>query len=400
MGKKIVVACGVMSLLAFLGGRFLESIHSPLRDFVRIFCVSFFTVLFLVCLFSVPLRQLTPMPVFRWVRVVALLGILGFLIALFAPRSYGTLPMPERADIRYWDLPTGSRIAYTLIPGKGTKKPYPIVYLEGGPGGAVTKGLIHIMTAFAEDGYDVYVYDQVGSGWSGRLADIREYTADRHKRDLEAIVQKTRAEKVILIGQSWGAILAGLFAADHPGLVAKMILTGPGPIQPLRPELTNLPAPDSLHLRGPYYSNHDGNERANNLRTRAMEMIATSFGRRLASDREADDFAAYLASNTNWSTVCDTSLIDRSPARGGAGYYVQVMTVRSFRDLTDPRPKLMNSPIPLLVLKGQCDNQRWGFTNEYLQLFPHHRLVVVPDAGHGIYGEQPQRYLAAIREFL
>jgi len=400
MGKKIVVACGLMAVLAFFAGRFLETIHSPLTDFVRILCVSFFTVLFLVCLFIIPLRRLTPIPVFGWVRVVVLLGILGFFIAVFAPRSYGTLPMPERADIRYWDLPTGSRIAYTLIPGKGTKKPYPIVYLDGGPGGAVTKGLIEIMTPFAEDGYDVYVYDQVGSGWSGRLADIREYTADRHKRDLEAIVLQTGAEKVILIGQSWGAILAALYAADHPGGVAKMILTGPGPIQPLHPELASLPAPDSLHPRAPYYSNRDGNERANNLRTRAMEMIATCFGRRLAGDREADDFAAYLGSNVNWSTVCDTALINRSPARGGAGYYVQVMTVRSFRDLPDPRPKLKNSPIALLVLKGQCDNQKWGFTNEYLQLFPHHRLIVVPDAGHEIYRERPQRYLAAIRDFL
>ncbi|HLZ86084.1 MAG TPA: alpha/beta hydrolase, partial [Puia sp.] len=313
---------------------------------------------------------------------------------------YGTLPMPERANIRYWDLPTGSRIAFTLIPAKGVKKPYPIIYLQGGPGGSVSEGLIRIMTPFSEDGFDVYVYDQIGSGWSGRLADIREYTAGRHKRDLEAIVQATGAEEVILIGQSWGAILAALYAADNPGRVAKMILTGPGPLPPFHPELAKLPAPDSLHLREPYYTNHQGNEEANNLRTRTMEMLATSFGKKLASDREADDFACYLGSKVNRSTVCDTSLIEHTQPRGGAGFYVQIMTVFSCRSLPDPRPKLRNSPIPILVLKGQCDNQKWGFTNEYLQLFPHHRLVVIPDAGHGIYGEQPERYLAAIKEFL
>jgi proline iminopeptidase len=288
------------------------------------------------------------------------------------------------------------------LPAGSSKEliPHPIVYLDGGPGGAVTADLIHIMLPFTEDGYDVYVCDQIGSGWSGRLADIREYTADRHKRDLEAIVQQTGTEKVIFIGQSWGAILAVLYIADHPDRVAKMILTGPGPIQPQHPELANLPAPDSLHLRAPYYSNHDGNERANNLRTRAMEMIATSFGRRLASDREADDFAACLASNVDWSTLRDTSLIKHTPPQGGAGFYVQVMTVHSFRSLPDPRPRLRNLPIPILVLKGQCDSQKWGFTNEYLQLFPNHRLVVIPGAGHFIYGEQPELYLEAIRGFL
>ena len=42
-----------------------------------------------------------------------------------------------------------------------------------------------------------------------------------------------------------------------------------------------------------------------------MELVATKFGRKLTSDKEADDFAAYLNSNLNWSTVCDTSLIKR-----------------------------------------------------------------------------------------
>lgn len=404
MGKILVIGSGILAVLAFLAGQFLEQIHSPLTDFTRLLCFPLLTLIFLLSLFFVPLRRLASTPATRkWVwgiRGAAFLGVTGFLLAVFWPRSYGALPMPERANIRYWDLPTGSRIAYTLIPAKGVKKPFPIVYLNGGPGGSVGEGLIRIMTPLSAEGYDVYVYDQIGSGWSGRLDNIREYTALRHKRDLEAIVQQLRAEKVILIGQSWGAILAALYAADNPGRVAKIIFTGPGPLKPQHFELANLPAPDSLHLREPYYTNHQGNERANNFRTRAMEFFATNFGRKLASEKEADDFAAWLGYNVNWSTVCDTSLIKHGPPKGGAGYYVLVMTVLSFRSVPDPRPKLRGSPIPILVLKGQCDNQKWGYTNEYLQLFPDHRLVVVPDAGHGLYGEQPGRYLAAIKEFL
>lgn len=404
MGRIIVLVTAALALLAFLAGRFLDSIHSPLTDFVRLLCLPVFTILFLLLLFAIPLRRLGSTAlarnIVRTTRVAALLAMLGFLLAVFLPRSYGTLPMHARADIRYWQLPTGSHIGYTLIPAKGERQPWPIIYLQGGPGGSMGEGLIRMMKNFSADGFDVYVYDQIGSGWSDRLADIREYTAERHKKDLEAIVQEIGAEKVILIGQSWGAILATLYTADNPGRVAKLILTGPGPLQPLHPELAQQPSPDSLHLRAPYYSNHQGNERVSNLRTRAMAIIAMNFGRKLASDKEADDFAACLGSNVNWSTVCDTSLIDHSPARGGAGYYVQVMTMLSCRNLPDPRQKLSNSPIPLLVLKGQCDNQKWGYTNEYLQLFPRHRLIVVPDAGHGIYGEQPRLYLAAIRDFL
>ncbi len=278
------------------------------------------------------------------------------------------------------------------------------------------------MTPIAAEGYDVYLYDQVGSGWSDRLSNIRDYTAIRHKRDLEAIVKTIGAEKVILIGQSWGAILAALYTADKPQKVASLILTGPGPIQPGRSGLARIIAPDSLHLRSPYYTNHEGNELANNIRTRAMEMFASRFGKKLASDNEADDFANYLNRLVNRSVVCDTSRITAMSPRdeegmdvpaqasknipyekqvsGGAGFYAAVMTVRSFGSTPDPRPKLRNLPIPLLLMKGQCDNQPWGADKEYLDLFPNHRLVIVPDAGHGIYVEQPELYLETIKDFL
>ena len=72
-------------------------------------------------------------------------------------------------------MPTGSRIAYTLLPAKGPKKAYPIIYLLGGPGGWVDETVVRMMTPLTAEGYDVYLYDQVGSGWSERLADIREF---------------------------------------------------------------------------------------------------------------------------------------------------------------------------------------------------------------------------------
>jgi pimeloyl-ACP methyl ester carboxylesterase len=50
-------------------------------------------------------------------------------------------------------------------------------------------------------------------------------------------------------------------------------------------------------------------------------------------------------------------------------------------------------------MKGQCDNQKWGFTNEYLQLFRNHQLNIIPNAGHFISVEQPELYQKIIRKF-
>src|SRR5258708_6720514 len=159
MGKIFTILSGALAVVAFFAGRFLESIHSPLTDFTRLLCLPFFSGVFLLFLFGVPLRRLGSGPVtrniFRGIRAAAVLGIVCFLIAVFWPRSYGTLPMESRVNIRYWDLSTGSHIAYTLIPAKGIKKKVPIIYLQGGPSGSVSEGLIRIMKPFSEEGYDV-----------------------------------------------------------------------------------------------------------------------------------------------------------------------------------------------------------------------------------------------------
>ena len=337
-------------------------------------------------------------PIRKAIFLVLFGGLAILSCLLFVPAHYSVPAISPRPGMQYWQLATGSKIAYNKIPAQGVKKPYPVIYLHGGPGGPLTSSRIELLRPLAADGYDVYLYDQVGSGYSSRLANIREYTADRHRRDLAEIVRQTGAEKVILMGQSWGAILATLYAAADTGRVAGIIFTSPGPIQPIRRELRDAAPPDSLHLRPPLYTNAEGSRQAATLRTSFVTFLAQRFGWKLAGDDEMDAFYTKLAGLTNRSTVCDTA---RSPAaEGGGGFYVQVMTVASFAGVADPRPALRHATFPVLVMKGTCDNQPWGYTAEYLDVFPNHRLAVIPGAGHSISVEQPAAFIDTIREFL
>ena len=79
----------------------------------------------------------------------------------------------------------------------------------------------------AHDGFDVYVYDEVGSGRSSRLEDPRGYTLARDAADLEAIRKKIGVERMVLIGHSHGAAIAAAYAAEHPEHVVKMVLSSP-----------------------------------------------------------------------------------------------------------------------------------------------------------------------------
>ncbi len=336
--------------------------------------------------------------IFQFIKYALLLSLVAYMLAVFIPRSYDVPQMHKQKGTQYWDLQTGSKIAYTLVSAKGIKKLFPVIYLQGGPGGFISDRNIKMLAPLSEDGFDIFLYDQIGSGQSERLSDINEYTADRHKRDLEELIKKIGSEKVILIGQSWGAILATLFIADNPNKVEKVILTGAGPIQPMNEELLNTNAPDSLNLRKPPYSNREANEKSKNIRINAIAFWAKSFGKKLASDEEADDFQTYLNIELNKATVCDISKALK--AEGGGGFYAQVMTVQSFNEIQDIRPRLKGSKVPILLMKGQCDNQPWGFLTEYLDLFPNHQLKIIPGIGHAISVEQPELYLKTIREFL
>ncbi len=333
----------------------------------------------------------------KYLKYIVLLSIAVYLLLIFLPRTYDVPHIQTRQSTQYWELSTGSKIGYFRITAKGIKKTSPIIYLQGGPGGYISDQNIKTLTPLSEDGYDIYLYDQIGSGQSERLLNITEYTANRHKNDLEEICKKIGADKVILIGQSWGAVLATLYIADNPKSVEKIVFTGVASIQPTNEELLNTNAPDSINLKIPPYSNREANQKTQNIRSHTTAFWARTFGKKLASDKEVDDFQTYRNIELNKATVCDPAKALK--AEGGGGFYAQVMTVKSFGETEDPRVKLRNCKVPILIMKGQCDSQPWGFVNEYLELFPNHILKIVPEAGHSISVEQPEFYIKTISDF-
>ena len=343
-------------------------------------------------------------PIVLTVTITLIVALLGWVWGILIPKHYVLPPLEKRSTTQYMTLSTGSKIGYTLISAQGDKKKHPIIYLHGGPGGRINNTTIEALSELSNDGYDVFLYDQVGGGYSNRLDDINEYTVDRHLKDLQAIIQQLGTDKAILIGQSWGCILATYFVSQYPENVEKIILTNPGPLYPYPNDLKNIPAPDSLSLQSPVFTNAQGNAATNNRRQTAIRFFATRFGIKLAADAEADEFSTYAGFEVNKSCVFDTSKIVKIAAVKSIpnlnGYYAGLMTFQNLQECQDPRPNLKGVEIPLLVIKAQYDNQKWGYTQEYLTLFKNSRLTVIPNAGHFIEIEQASELQRAIRAFL
>jgi len=146
----------------------------------------------------------------RRVRVALFCTGTALIVGAFAwtallPMGDPRLPPAPGEGRRFWELPTGSRTAYVHVPAEGRAREAPIIFLHGGPGVPDMEGDARYFGRLASDGFDVYVYDQVGRGRSSRLADPRGYTMERDVSDLEAIREEIGAERTVLIGHSYGA---------------------------------------------------------------------------------------------------------------------------------------------------------------------------------------------------
>jgi proline iminopeptidase len=103
----------------------------------------------------------------------------------------------------------------------------PAIILHGGPG-ASHDYLLPGFDALA-DGRTLVYYDQRGGGRSpvGRSVPVgwREHVAD-----LEALREIWGLDRLTIAGYSWGALLAMLYAIEHPGRVEKLALVSPAPV--------------------------------------------------------------------------------------------------------------------------------------------------------------------------
>lgn len=322
-------------------------------------------------------------------------------LTVFRPMDVTYQSKEPTPQTRYWELPTGSRLAYTLTPAQGTPRPMPVVQLHGGPGAPGRFEVTPEDLTLARAGFDVYRYDQVGSGLSERLEDASQYTVARHVTDLEAVRQELGAERLILVGGSWGATLAAHYMAAYPERVEKAVMSGPGAIW----------SPAFADTGG----TSDGPERGLIWRMTTPRFAAAFLllqlnpkaAQNLAPDHEMSGFfqrivgriissdAAGCGPDAQAAPMSSEPRIPR-----GFGFYANMVTSADMGRVPDPRPTLRANRTPVLVLRGECERLRWDVVREYRDVFPNATLLPVEGASHSIPSTHPELHAEVIRAFL
>ena len=330
---------------------------------------------------------------------LTLLFALALSLTVLRPTHYPHLVPVARANTQYWNLPTGSRIAYSVYePPPGVPaRVEPIVFLHGGPGFLANDFDHRFYSQFAKDGFKVYLFDQVGSGLSDRLPRATDYTVERFVADLEEIRHQIGAERMILIGHSWGGMLAAYYAAAHPDRVARLVFHSPGAIWnstfvPFEYERTEATDPNA-HLPPPRI-----------FAAFALSYVNMTASEHLVSQVEFGDWE--LAGLDPRDLVCKGEL-DRLPhdftpaTMAGINPYPLLVTNRELKQKKmDVRPKLGSLRVPAIALEGQCDMIPWSDHSQYKRSIPGLQEFYFADAAHYIYLSQPEKFAAVIRSFL
>ena len=113
---------------------------------------------------------------------------------------------------------------YYRIVGESRDGKNPLVLLHGGPGS--THNYFELLDALAEEGRALIMYDQLGCGRSATGSHPELWNMETWKGELEALRQYLGLDRIHLLGQSFGGMLALAYVCDeHPKGVESLILS-------------------------------------------------------------------------------------------------------------------------------------------------------------------------------
>lgn len=259
-----------------------------------------------------------------------------------------------------------------------------MVVVHGGPG-LSHNYLLPGMAKLAEK-YQVTFYDQRGSGKSIPTAlNEKNINIQQFILDLETLRKNLKLEKIILVGHSWGGILAMQYAIQYPSNISALILMNSVPATskgthafeeelnkrfvPINKELSVLQKQMNAHPGEPQYV-------TNYLRA----MMKTYF---------------YHSEDIKKLTLIFT------PESAKNIFKIDAIFTRNF--LNKPyniRSQLKKLHIPTLVVHGDVDPIPVWTAREIANNIPNGHLVVIKQCGHFPYIEQPAILFPLIYDFL
>ena len=309
------------------------------------------------------------------------------------------LEPPERATgtDEFWDVGKGIRLRH-FEEGQGN----PVLVVHGGPGIPFSEPVPGLTTL--ADRYRFVYYDQRGSGASTRPIDTfdsggfyrnmttlnRQLGLAAQIADMERIRRILGEEKLTIVGHSFGAFIASLYAAEFPDHVNALILIAPA-------DVLVMPNPD-----GDLY------DAVGDALPEDMKPAFTDYRNRLFdfSDVFSRSDADIVALNAEFLPFYAAAVESRGltlpemAASSQAGGWMTFGLYMSMGRKADWRPSLASVSAPVLVIHAENDLQPEMASRRYAEAFPNAEFTTIENSGHFPFFEQPEAFSQVVGVFL
>jgi proline iminopeptidase len=259
----------------------------------------------------------------------------------------------------------------------------PVLFIHGGPGGSSCK--FEPLAMLLSRSRPVVVYDQLGSGRSGRPLDEKLWTVDRFVGEIVSLRKALGLKQIHLVGHSWGAALAAQYLIGN------------------RP-----PGIESVVLSGPLLSTEKWIADANILRTQLPEKTQEILARNeQAGTVHAQEYVAatdefynkFLFHQERHPVVASCAQAPMNmeiyELMWGPTEFHATGSLRGF----DVTSRLHEISAPLLFMAGRYDEARPETVKTFAQLVPGSRVEILENSGHMAPLEEPERYAAILERF-
>lgn len=331
----------------------------------------------------------------------ALLLLTAAGVFLFRSRTFDEPKPADRAGVHFESLTTGSVLAVRIVHARAAQRRGGIIFAHGGPGADASTNdpFIAALSPLADAGFDVCLYDQIGSGLSARLDDPYGYTAERHVDDLEALRRHLGWDRPVLIGESWGAQLIARYASKYPHRISAAILVSPGPLRPT--DWANRETGSVMdRITDTQAAAFDELLDARFVTAMLLFRINPRAAFRFLPQAEAEQYGSALLTVLSPGAVCNADVLSAHSKLSMNPWVGQMIRISLQNEPRDRLEGLESARFPVLVLRGDCDYGREGVAADYVNAFPRGELVSVADAGHFMLLESPAEFLQHVTRFL
>jgi proline-specific peptidase len=275
----------------------------------------------------------------------------------------------------------GGRVWYRIVSDRETDAT-PLLLLHGGPG--FTSEYVDSLEALSDE-RPVVRYDQLGCGRSDRPGDSSLWTVERFVEELADVRRALGLERVHILGQSWGSMLAADYLLAGPEGVESVIFASPPLSIPrwvtdTQKLLDLLPAWVRPTME---WHEREGFTACPEYAAAVLEV-----------------YRAHLCRMHPWPLA-----LERSLATAGFDVYNTMWGPNEFTvtgcladyDRTD---RLGEITVPTLYTCGRNDEATPDAVAWYQSLTPGSRMVVFEESAHLSHLEEADKYIALVREFL